>query len=118
MFQFNECANLNSESFVFSVALKIKKYFCPQRSLTVIKNVSKYIVLLLVALIFGSNLAAQTSLVYGKVIDENGAPLELINVTIKGEPRGTATLTDGSYRFDLKPNIPFTLEIELWQKPT
>ncbi|MGD9994178.1 MAG: carboxypeptidase-like regulatory domain-containing protein [Salinivirgaceae bacterium] len=70
---------------------------------------SKYIVLLLVALIFGGNLAAQTSLVYGKVSDENGAPLELINVTIKGEPRGTATLTDGSYRLELKPNIPFTL---------
>ena len=57
--------------------------------------------LLLAAWAYAATLAAQTCHVYGRVIDENGAPLEMAIVHVIGKPARTMTNLKGEYRFDI-----------------
>jgi len=50
---------------------------------------------------------AQEGTLFGKVTDTNNHSLDLINVTIKGEPMGTSTNESGDYQLKLPANIPF-----------
>jgi hypothetical protein len=65
--------------------------------------------LILLVLAIGFKAGAQQSQVFGKVSDVSGNPLDLINVIVKGEPKGTYTLEDGSYALILPANKPMTL---------
>jgi len=51
----------------------------------------------------------QKATVYGTISDEEGSPLELVNVSIMGLPGGASTNANGTYEF----NVPAEKEIEI-----
>jgi len=55
---------------------------------------------------FVSTLSAQeTATVFGRILDERGKPLELVNVAISGLPGGTSTDYRGRYELEVPANI-------------
>ncbi len=68
---------------------------------------TKYLYLLIFVLCavvssFGQNQVRSTRIIYGKVIDNEGKPLDLVSVFVKNSPRGTTTDSNGN--FELKPD--------------
>lgn len=55
--------------------------------------------LLIISILIVSNIvyAQKAGMITGKVTDENGLYVEMVNVSISGEPGGTSTSADGSY---------------------
>jgi len=55
--------------------------------------------LLIISILIINNFvyAQKAGMITGKVTDENGLVVEMVNVSILGEPGGTSTATDGSY---------------------
>ncbi len=47
---------------------------------------------------------AQTRTVRGKIIDRAGAPVPNVSVTVKGNPQGVSTETDGSFQLSVPEN--------------
>ncbi|MFN8135406.1 MAG: hypothetical protein U0Z17_09355 [Bacteroidales bacterium] len=45
--------------------------------------------------------AQQAAMITGKVTDEKGQAVELVNVSILGYPGGTSTAADGSYSLQI-----------------
>ncbi|MDP3446321.1 MAG: carboxypeptidase-like regulatory domain-containing protein, partial [Ignavibacteria bacterium] len=53
--------------------------------------------------------AQQKGIVMGKVTDERGKPLELVNIALKGSPGGITTDFRGRYELQLKADTTYTL---------
>ncbi len=47
---------------------------------------------------------AQKATIYGEVKDANGAPLELVNVSVIGQPEGSSTNEKGKFQFQVPAN--------------
>ena len=63
--------------------------------------------LFLLVVFIGISILAQTqerATVYGKITDERGKPMELVNVAITGLPGGTSTDTKGRYELEIPSN--------------
>jgi hypothetical protein len=48
--------------------------------------------------------AQEKAVVFGKITDEKGSPLELVNVAISGLPGGTVTDRKGNFELEVPPN--------------
>lgn len=63
--------------------------------------------LLFIFLLFqGYTNAQSTATVVGKIVDEKGAPLDLVNVVIKGMSRGVSSNREGEYELNIPANSP------------
>jgi len=70
---------------------------------------TKQITVLITILLLSINIYAQNTLLSGTVTDNNGKPLELINVSVKSSTKGTSTNGKGYFELKLKPNIQYTI---------
>ncbi len=70
---------------------------------------SRFLLILVAFFLQAFAVIGQVSYVQGVVHDEDGEPLELINVTVKGEPVGTYTNEKGFYKLELKPDTLYTI---------
>jgi len=70
---------------------------------------TKQITVLITILLLSINIYAQNTLLSGTVTDNNGKPLELINVSVKGSTKGTSTNGKGYFELKLKPDIQYTI---------
>ncbi|MBK9290994.1 MAG: carboxypeptidase-like regulatory domain-containing protein [Bacteroidetes bacterium] len=59
-------------------------------------------IFLLIAFLLPVHLSAQQALLRGRVTDERGRPLELVNVAVKGKAGGTITNEAGQYSLSLE----------------
>lgn len=57
----------------------------------------KFLTLLLCLLVTAGSLLAQTRIVKGKIVDENGTPLSGVSVLVKGTQLGTSSGEDGTF---------------------
>ncbi|MBI9065693.1 MAG: TonB-dependent receptor [Salinivirgaceae bacterium] len=69
------------------------------------KTLFLFLILLLVTL----SSFSQSSSIFGVVNDQNGKPLELVNVALKGFPLGTSTNEKGEYLLNIEPNIKYVV---------
>ena len=69
----------------------------------------QFTVLITILLLLSINIYAQNTILSGTVTDNNGKPVELINVSVKGAAKGTSTDSKGYYELKLKPNIQYTI---------
>lgn len=68
-------------------------------------------ILLIIFLTIGVGVSAQNqTLIKGRVINEAGDPLELVNIIISGSSSGTTTSVDGSFEFAVTPVFPVILQ--------
>ena len=65
---------------------------------------SRALLLVLLVLGFMSAIGQEKATVYGKISDERGKPLELVNVAISGLPGGTMTDNRGRYELEIPAN--------------
>lgn len=63
-----------------------------------------FLLLFLMLILPFSSMAQNTATVFGKVINDRGRPLELVNIAIMGLPGGTSTNPDGSYEIEIPAN--------------
>lgn len=66
-------------------------------------------ILILLLLTITSSFAQDNATIFGKITDNNGKPIELVNIAIMGLPGGTTTNDQG--RFEL--NVPSNKEIKI-----
>jgi hypothetical protein len=67
--------------------------------------------ILIFFLSLGFSVSAQNkTLIKGRVINEAGAPLELVNIIIPGSSTGTTTSSDGSFEFAVVSEFPVILQ--------
>jgi len=64
----------------------------------------KYFVFIFLLLISFSSLSQERSVVFGKITDEKGRALDLVNVAISGLPGGTMTDHRGNYELEVPAN--------------
>lgn len=64
----------------------------------------RFVILLVFLGISGLVLAQERASVYGKITDERGRPLELVNVAISGLPGGTTTDHKGKFELEVPAN--------------
>lgn len=67
------------------------------------------ILLFVLSVFFTSNLLAQKATISGKITDQQGKALELINVTVKGHPIGTSSDENGFYKIELNSKTQYTI---------
>lgn len=60
----------------------------------------KFVSFLLLFVLYSAYAMAQTQTITGKVLDENGNPVEGASIVIKGTSQGTAALADGSFKLE------------------
>ncbi len=67
--------------------------------------------LFIISILIMSNIvyAQKMGMITGKITDENNKPIELVNVSIFGDPGGTSTAADGSYSLQ----VPAAKEIKI-----
>ncbi len=65
----------------------------------------KYVALILFLVVSVYAMSQERAIVYGKVTDEKGKALELVNVAISGLPGGTMTDRRGKYELEVPANI-------------
>lgn len=56
---------------------------------------------------------AQETRVFGKVTDEQGNPLELVNISMTGLSLGTSTNPDGTYTLNCSPNVKYEINFSI-----
>jgi len=67
--------------------------------------------LLIFFLIYGLSVSAQDkTLIGGRVVNESGEPLELVNIIIPGSSTGTTTSVDGSFEITVPPGFTEMLQ--------
>ena len=65
---------------------------------------TKSLILFFALLLQTISTMAQEQHITGRVIDESGAPLHMVTVSIKGTNKATHTAEDGTYAIDVTPN--------------
>lgn len=65
---------------------------------------TKSLILFFALLLQTISAMAQEQHITGRVIDESGAPLHMVTVSIKGTNKATHTAEDGTYAIDVTPN--------------
>jgi len=65
----------------------------------------KFLSLLLCLVLFSNLATAQSKTITGKVIDEDGNPLQGVSVTLKGTKTGTSTDANGNYSISVPANV-------------
>jgi len=71
----------------------------------------RIIVFLFLLLSFKLLVAQEKAMVYGKISDEKGKPLELVNVAISGLPGGTVTDRKGNFELEVPANLEIFVAI-------
>ncbi|PRZ00977.1 TonB-dependent receptor [Marinilabilia salmonicolor] len=67
--------------------------------------------LLIFLLIFGLTVSAQDNIhINGRVVNESGEPLELVNIIIQGSSTGTTTAANGSFEITVPPGFTGALQ--------
>lgn len=67
------------------------------------------LIYLIICLLFSAGVKAQKANVYGKVSDENGQALELVNIAVEGLPGGTVSDKYGFFDYDVPAGREITL---------
>jgi hypothetical protein len=70
----------------------------------------KILVSILIAIVPAILWAQEKAVIYGKVTDDLGQPLEMVNVAITGTQTGTATGQDGKYTMAVPAGEAFSLD--------
>lgn len=63
-----------------------------------------YIIIIFLVFVNNSLFSQDEIRIFGKITDTKKKPIELVNISIKGQPYGTTTNKDGNYQFYI-PNI-------------
>lgn len=73
-------------------------------------NSIKVLLALMLGMLSVSAFSQQSALLFGKVTDETGQPVQMVNVAITGTQTGISTDQNGKYRLYVPANQPLTIE--------
>ncbi len=69
----------------------------------------KFFILIIFLLIGSFSFAQQKALVFGKITDEKGLPMELVTITLKGLSGGVISNKTGNYEIEIPANVDVVL---------